>query len=408
MRFLHTSDWHLGQKLLYHDREEEHQLALDWLLSTITAERVEGLIVAGDVFDIGNPPNYARRMYFRFLTRLLDTGCRHVVIVGGNHDSPAMLEAPRELLQALRIHVIGAAPEARKDQLLELRAPDGSLEAVVAAVPFLRDRDLRFGIAGESGLERIQRIQEGITRHYLELASLAEEYAASGAPVIATGHLYAKGAQASDKQDNIYIGNIENIEAKDFPPLFNYVALGHLHRAQEVGGRREVRYAGSLIPLSFSETKDEKGVYIVDFDGSVLQEVRFAAAPGFRRLKTIEGNLEEVKQSLRRFDQRGGRELTPWVEVIVHAGEMIPQLDMQLKEFTQDMNLELVKIRLHRSGYRALDDQSDNGMELQDMTELEVFQKKCESFGSPPEELEELIATFLELRTWMNESTEEL
>ena len=117
MKIIHTSDWHLGQKFLYNDREAEHQMALDWLLDTITQNEVDGLVVAGDIFDIGNPPNYARRMYYRFLTQLIHTSCRHVLITGGNHDSPAMLNAPRELLQALNIHVVGAATENLEDEL---------------------------------------------------------------------------------------------------------------------------------------------------------------------------------------------------------------------------------------------------------------------------------------------------
>lgn len=407
MRFLHTSDWHLGQNLLYNDREEEHQLALDWLAKTISEFDVDVLLVAGDVFDIGNPPNYARRMYYRFLTGLLASPCRQVVITGGNHDSPSMLEAPRELLQALNMHVIGAAPEEQKDVLVELQDDNGDLLAVVAAVPFLRDRDLRYGVAGETGQERIARIREGLAKYYRNLGELALKYDGAKVPRLAMGHLFAKGAYASAKQDNIYIGDTENIDAAAFPEVFDYVALGHLHRAQTVGERETVRYSGSILPLSFSEKKDDKGIYLIDFEGPVLKETTFIQAPVFRRLKTIEGDLEKVKQSLRRFNDKGNRLLRPWVEVIVHTEEMIPQLDVELKEFTAAMDLELLKIRIDRSAYQALDDQAVPHENLKDMDELEVFRKKCHSYGCPPEEMEELEATFLELREWMNESKEE-
>ncbi len=406
MRFLHTSDWHLGQKLLFSDREEEHGQALDWLHRMIVEHQVDALIVAGDIFDIGNPPNYARRLYYGFLTGLRTTSCRHVVITGGNHDSPSMLDAPRPLLQALNIHVVGAATGEPSDELIELLDGQGKVEAVVAAVPFLRDRDLRYGVAGEGGQERQERIQEGIRRHYAELAEAAGGYRDAGVPILATGHLYARGAQASAKQDNIYIGNTENIDAADFPELFQYVALGHLHRPQLVGGREHIRYSGSLIPLSFSETKDDKGVYLVDFEQGRRGGIRFIEAPVFRRLKTIEGTLDEVKQSLRRFEERGERRLRPWVEVIVHTDELIPQLDVQLNEFTEGMNLELLKIRLQRLDYRGLNEQAVEEIDLQDMDALEVFRRKCESFGSPPEEQSALEATFRELQQWLTEKTE--
>ncbi len=407
MRILHTSDWHLGQKLLFNDREQEHQLALDWLRQVIAEQEVDVLVIAGDIFDIGNPPNYARRMYYGFLTGLLPTTCRHVVITGGNHDSPSMLEAPQQLLYALNMHVVGSAPEEKSSVLLELKNEKGKLEAVVAAVPFLRDRDLRFAVAGETGSERISRIQEGIRRYYREMGSLAEAYGKANVPVLATGHLYAKGAQVSAKQDNIYIGDKENIDASEFPAVFDYVALGHLHRPQTVGGRDTVRYSGSLIPLSFSETRDDKGVFLIDFDKKDLREITFLPAPTFRRLKTIEGDLEKVKQSLRRFSAHKERHLQPWVEVIVETEEIIPQLDVLLREFTADMDLDLVKIRLQRSRYASLDQQEATETNLYDMSALEVFRKKCDSYGSPPEEMEQLESTFLELQDWMNSRPEE-
>ncbi len=402
MRFLHTSDWHLGQKLLFKDREPEHQLALDWLRETILRYEVDALVVAGDIFDIGNPPNYARRLYYRFLTSLLGTCCKQVIITGGNHDSPAMLEAPRELLQALNVYVVGAAPESLEDELLVLRTDDGHLQAIVAAVPFLRDRDLRFAVAGETGADRVQRIREGIKRHYQQIAELAEAFREKDIPVLATGHLYASGAQASDKQDNIYIGDKENLDLADLSDIFGYVALGHIHRPQLVGNTERVQYSGSLIPLSFSETKDEKGVLLVDFTGSRLQEVTFVAAPTFRRLKTIEGTIEEVKQRLRKFDEKGGRELPPWVELIIHTEQMIPQLDVELREFTSEMDLELLKIRLHRQ-YSPLDAQTVEEEDLNALDELDVFRKKCRSYGAAPEEEKELERTFRELAEWMRE-----
>ena len=403
MKVIHTSDWHLGQKFLYNGREEEHQMALDWLLATIREQQADGLIVAGDIFDIGNPPNYARRMYYRFLTQLMGTSCRHVVITGGNHDSPSMLNAPRELLQALNIHVVGEVSEQLEDEVIEWRGQKGGLMAVIAAVPFLRDRDLHFSVSGEGGMGRVERIKEGLRRHYREIGNLVEEkYKKAEVPFIATGHLYATGAEASEKQDNIYIGNKENIAAADFPKVFDYVALGHIHRPQEVGGLGQVRYSGSLIPLSFSETKDEKSVYLLEFDGKHLTQVKSLPLPVFRRLKTIQGTLEEVEASLLRFGEKERGGLQPWVEVLLETDRIIPQLDKRLHELTADMELELLKIRIVKK-YQALDEQAQ-APELGELEELEVFKMKCQSYGSPPEEMEELVQTFLELRDWMEES----
>ncbi len=404
MKILHTADWHLGQKFLYRDRIQEHQAALDWLLSLIREEEIELLLVAGDIFDIGNPPNYARRMYYQFLTQLLNTGCRHVVVVGGNHDSPAMLEAPKDLLEALRVQVVGAASEQSERDVLLLKDANDQLEAVVAAVPFLRDRDLRSSLSGEKAEDRVQQIQAGIARHYQSLAEVCQTYTKPNVPIITTGHLYAKGATAADKQDNIYIGNMENIAAADFPSLFDYVALGHLHRPQAVGQSYHIRYSGSLIPLSFSETTDQKSVSIVEFSGrKMTRGVREVPIPVFRQLRTITGDLESVQKQLTTLSkQLSDNDLTPWIEVIIETDQMIPNLDLVLKDYLSDAPLELLKIRAKRQHY-ALDTQTEL-TDLDDLSPLEVFRKKCNSFGSPPEEMDELEATFRELQDWMQQA----
>ena len=193
MKILHTSDWHLGQKFISRDREEEHRLALDWLVQTIEKEGVELLIVAGDVFDIGSPPNYARALYYNFLKEIWRTGCRHVVVTGGNHDSPQMLDAPKELLQLLDVHVVGTASEDPAGEVLVLKNKKGEPEAVVAAVPFLRDQDLRRSASGEGGQERIERIKEGILGHYVAIGQAVEAFADLKIPMIVTAHLCVTG-----------------------------------------------------------------------------------------------------------------------------------------------------------------------------------------------------------------------
>ena len=400
MKILHTSDWHLGQKFIYNDRQDEHQLALDWLLDLIQKEEIDALLVAGDIFDVGNPPNYARSLYYNFLRNLLRTNCRHIVITGGNHDSPTMLEAPKELLKEFSIHVIGHATGNLEDEIIELKNEKGSIKAVVAAVPFLRDKDIRASVSGEGGLQRIERIKEGILNHYLELGKLVERYEKLDVPVIAMGHLFASGAEASDKQDNIYIGDTQNIKAEQFPKVFDYVALGHIHRAQAVGGQGRVRYCGSIIPLSFSEVKDDKGVNILSFKGRKIERNQAHLTPIFRRLKTITGSLEEVQERLKTLASKYQDGLRSWVEVIIETEELIPNLDGILRAFTVEMHLDLLKIRTNKKHF-ALDAQIEE-LDLEELTPLEVFRKKCNSAGNAPETIDALEITFRELLEGMN------
>lgn len=403
MRILHTSDWHLGQKFLHNDRETEHRLALDWLRHCIETHEVEALIVSGDIFDVGNPPNYALQLYYRFLTGLLGTSCRNIVITGGNHDSPSTLDAPRELLQALNIQVLGAAPENPEAAILELKDEKNRLLAVVAAVPFLRDRDLRQGGNTVSGFDRVARVREGIVQHYQQLAVCAAPYRQYPIPILATGHLYAFGAASSDKQDNIYLGDVANIEAQQFPDIFDYVALGHIHRAQAVGDAAHIRYSGSLLPLSFSEVKDDKSVCLLDFEGQKLRKIQQIPVPVFRRLKTIQGDLEAVKESLLRFADRPHGDLPPWVEVLIETDQYVPQMDVQLRDFAAGMELELLKIRVNRTGGNPDSDPETTSLALEDLEVTDVFRKRCEQFRIPEDESAALVQTFLELRQWMQE-----
>ncbi len=402
MKILHTSDWHLGQKFISRDREEEHRLALDWLVQTIEQEQVDLLLVAGDVFDIGSPPNYARALYFNFLKKVVKTKCRHIVITGGNHDSPQMLEAPKELLQLLDVHVVGAASEQFQDEIIVLKNEKGEPEAVVAAVPFLRDQDLRRAATSDGGQERIERIKEGILAHYVAVGEVvATHFAKLKIPKIVMAHLCVTGAEASDKQDNIYLGNVENIRADQFPGVFDYVALGHIHRPQAIGGRKQVRYSGSLIPLSFSETKDEKSVTLVEFNKDKLQSIQLLTVPIGRRLKSIEGSLTEVQERLEALNEKYKEELAPWVEVTVETDAIIPNLSGLLFDFTREMHLDLLKIR-SKHQYNPLDAQVTDE-QLEDLRPVDVFRKKCESAGRAPEDVEELVRTFRELEAWMSE-----
>ena len=381
MKILHTADWHLGQKFIHFDREQEHILALKWLIEVIKKEKIELLIVAGDVFDIGSPPNYAQKLYYGFFKALLATSCEHCVVIGGNHDSPSMLNAPKELLDIFNITVVSAATDNLQDEIIEIKAKNGDLKMVVAAAPFLRDRDLKSASMEETAFEKAEQIKLGIYKHYQNIAEICEKYKET--PVVATGHLFAKGAQSSDKQDNIYVGNLENISAEQFSSVFDYVALGHIHRAQKLGERENVRYSGSLIPLSFSEVQDVKSVTIVDFDGKKIKKIDVLDVPVFRKLKLFRGTLDEVKEKISKHNARllldeNEKQLRTWAEIQIESDTILPNLDLQLTDYVKDMYLDILKLRIIRSQ----ENQSKTvfvHQNLKDMSELDVFHKRLES-----------------------------
>ena len=151
MKLLHTSDWHLGRALYGRKRYEEHEGFLDWLAALIEGNDIDVLLVAGDVFDNGTPSNRAQEMYYRFLCRVTAAPHRHVVITAGNHDSPSFLNAPRELLKFLNIHVVGFASDSPAEEAIAIAGPNNEVRLIVCAIPHLRDRDIRTAEAGETG-----------------------------------------------------------------------------------------------------------------------------------------------------------------------------------------------------------------------------------------------------------------
>lgn len=396
MRILHTADWHLGQHFLSQERIPEQQLALEWLKETIIEQEIDAIIVAGDIFDVANPPNVARQLYYRFLTSLLGTTCRHIIIIGGNHDSPPMLDAPKDLLHTLNVHVLGCITGDLEDQILKLQNEAGDFELIVGMVPFLRSRDIRQAIVGESVSERLNNIQQGIRSHYEALAAILEPYRGKGVPIVTTGHLYATGALASAKQDNIYVGNIENIDAAAFPDIFDYVALGHLHRAQSVGDREEIRYAGSMIPLSFSEVKDKKSVCVIHFHENGKRDIEKIAIPSFREMKMLEGDVEAIRDQIQTLIKSSKEGLSTWLEILVNQGDYLPGFDVEIKTMIAGHPLEIMKFRT--SSNRRTLAEAEDFIDLHQLEEpLEVFRQKCVSDGISETDSKTLESTFREL-----------
>ena len=326
MKILHTSDWHLGHQLYQQKRDDEHRAFLDWLLKTVKENAVELLLVAGDVFDTGLPSNYALEMYYSFLARAAGNGCRQVIVVGGNHDSPATLQAPKPVLKAINVTIVGAADvENPGKDLVEVRDAAGIPRALVCPVPYLRDRDVYFPKFGESEEVRTRGIVDGTAAYYRAVANQAVErrraLGVNDLPIVATGHLFAQGMTRSGTERDLYVGNLGLFPVERFPPEFAYVALGHLHRPQVASGHAHVRYSGSPLPCAFDEAVYEKKVFL--FDSGNPAAVGEIAVPSFRPLIRAQGTLAAIGDVLAAIPEAP---LQPWVEVIYEGNSLVPDL----------------------------------------------------------------------------------
>ncbi len=403
MKILHTADWHLGHKLYNADRELEHQAALDHLIQIIQQEAVELLILAGDVFDTDMPPNYARKQYYRFLVALTKTTCRHVVVVAGNHDSANMLDTSSDLLKLLNVHVVGNLPENRAEQIIEIRDEHEELQAVVAAVPYLRDRDMRQGQPGQSIEERLASLRAGIEAHYAEIDLLLAEYKDLNVPIICTGHLFVAGGVRDGRSNTIHIGSLDVIDVNCFPKMSSYVALGHLHRPQKVAGLNHVRYSGSLIPMDFNEWNYAQVVLLLDFEGKTLQKVQAHKIKLARKLKFYKGDITKIREKLHQLKSEEG--LSTWLKLEIITDSYIPNIEEDLKPLLEGKNAEIMLVnQLSEASATNYNQEEKQLQNLSDMNPKEVFELKLDAEKIQSSKTRQVLEdTFSELLTWMQE-----
>lgn len=342
MRIIHTSDWHLGQNFYSKSRAAEHHAFLDWLLATAESHEVDAIIVAGDIFDTGSPPSYARELYNRFVVKLQQTGCQ-LVVLAGNHDSVATLNESKEILAYLKTTVVASA--GIEPFLLYRR--DGAPGAVFCPVPFLRPRDITVSQAGLSGQEKQQHLLTAITDYYQQQFTTACTLRGEQRlPIIASGHLTTVGASKSDAVRDIYIGTLDAFPAQNFPPA-DYIALGHIHRSQKIGGQAHIRYCGSPIPLSFDETGKNKSVNLVTFTDGKLAEVTALEVPPTQPLAVIKGDFAEICRQLEQW--RDAPADTPvWLDIEIVSSDYLADMQRKIQQVTEDLPVEVLLVRRSR------------------------------------------------------------
>lgn len=405
MKLLHTSDWHIGRTLYGRKRYEEFEAFLDWLVRVIQQHRIDALLVAGDVFDTSAPSNRAQQLYYRLLCRVAASCCRHVVIVAGNHDSPSFLSAPKELLKALDVHVVGSPGEDPQDEVLVLRDKQGRPELIVCAVPYLRDRDIRVAQAGESIEDKERSLVDGIRRHYAEVAARAEGRRAelyAEVPIVATGHLFAAGAQTVDGDGvrELYVGSLAHVNSGIFPDCFDYLALGHLHVPQKVSGLETMRYSGSPLPMGFGEAQQQKYVVLVDFksrtanpaDKTSQPDIELFPVPVFQKLERVRGDWDGIASRIHELAAEGS---PVWLEIIYDGTEVIGDLRQRLDAAISGTGMEILRVKNNRIVDRVLG-QIHEEETLDDLNLDDVFERCLAMHDVPEGQRPELLRAYQE------------
>ncbi|HEV7351093.1 exonuclease subunit SbcD [Telluribacter sp.] len=392
MKILHTADWHIGKQLHKYALDEDHRLFLNWLGDLIEERGIDLLLVSGDVFDTAFPSTAALGLYYGFLQRLIGCRCK-VVITGGNHDSPGVLNAPREILRHMDIRVVGCATDDCSDALLLF--PE--MNVAIAAVPYLRDVDLRRSVSGQSYDDRAEAVRQGIRTHYQQFIDLHQSRYRD-LTLLGMGHLYVSGATTSDSEREIHaIGGLAAFGCEHFPEGYSYMALGHIHKPQQLTDT--VRYSGSPLPLSFSERSDNKFVLELTLTDGKLTGVEALSTPKNRELRTFSGTIDEVWASLQAYAP--ATLLEPLLELNVIEPSFDPQksvqFDMLVREF-EKAPFRIIKPRLtFENRSKEADELFTVGTDIEDLSPRDVFTRRLENEDLDEETRSLLLEAFDEL-----------
>jgi exonuclease SbcD len=395
MRIIHTSDWHLGQYFYGKSRANEHQQFLTWLLTQVKIHDIDAIIVAGDIFDTATPPSYARQMYFNFISEIQSLNCQ-LVILAGNHDSVSMLAESKDLLNALSTRVIANVSdldnnENLAEQVFILKNSHKEPKAVICAVPFIRPRDVIKSQQGQSASDKSLSLQQAIVNHYQALFEQAQQLVKDSKlklPIIATGHLTALGVTSSDSVRDIYIGTLEALPSNAFPAA-DYIALGHIHRAQKVGKTEHIRYCGSPIALSFDEAKQSKRVLLVEFDSNHLTSVTDLIVPCFQPLAMVKTSLHELSQAVEtllaalNLSSENSKKL--WLDIELTDSDRLSDLQSRIETLVKDFPVEILLVRRAKQVRQQLIAAQQDNSTLSELTLDDVFSSRLdqEEYFSP-------------------------
>lgn len=305
MNVLHTSDWHLGVTLHRHSLHDEQACFLDWLHDVLQREKIDVLIVAGDIFHTAQPSNETRKLLYRFLSRVGTLpSLQRTVLIGGNHDSPATLHAPDDFYESLNVTVVGDARDATGDPdrlLVPVADDNGTVPLVIAAVPYVHAWFLG-GARRDDQAEENERttIRDNLAAIYDSCLDRARAQWPD-ARYIATGHLTCGTVNTDDYETPIHlIGGERGFDPDIFDPAWSYVALGHIHRAMPVDSDKRIWYAGTPVATRFQEAETKRIVRVCTLDEAGVAQ-RSLTVPVWRRLVDCRGTADEVTERMKKL-----------------------------------------------------------------------------------------------------------
>ncbi|WP_105188870.1 exonuclease SbcCD subunit D C-terminal domain-containing protein [Pseudoalteromonas sp. T1lg48] len=359
MRLLHTSDWHLGQLFYEHERIDEHQAFLSWLLTQLCEQAVDVLLISGDIYHTATPSSRAEKQFYQFIESAKSANPElKIVVIAGNHDSAKRITTAQPLLAQFDTQVIGHY-QHQAPELSVVNITKGEQHCLILALPYLRACDIPS--SGQSYSVSVQQAYNAMLDN--------SEFDAS-TNIIAMGHLHARGAAVSeDSERALVIGGEDAIGADVFPEQASYVALGHLHKAQCVNGKEHIRYSGTPFAMSFSERNYRHQCLLVEVADGALHSVNPLYIPTFRKLHLVpEGEvvpLTELCEQLSALPEDEHEQ--GYIRVRLSSRELSPDFREQIDSALTGKNLLFCGIERVRTQQQS----RQNDIEFQDLTQLE-------------------------------------
>jgi exonuclease SbcD len=334
MRILHTGDWHAGRSLRGRDRLPELEAVLDNLAAFVEQEKVDLLLISGDLFETGAPVASAERAVFWFLKRVGMAGAQSIVIAG-NHDNPARLEAWGTLAELVNVHVVPRPCRAETGGILEMTS-SAAEKAVVAAVPFAPVRGLVSAL-------QLAESETGAKQHYTDgmralIQHLALNFRADAVNLL-VAHVYIEGAVLAGSEREVHIGDEWAATPQALPPTAHYAALGHIHKPQQVrAAPAPTYYSGSALQLDFGEAGEEKSFVLVEAQPgrpARIERIPYKGGIPLLRVRAPLGDLDHLSDDLR---------VAGWLEVTVPVAEPDPDLNNKVRRLLPNAVRVLIEL----------------------------------------------------------------
>lgn len=358
MKIFTTGDWHIGNMFHGNDRLDEHKHFFNWLLDRLKEYQPDALLVAGDVFDNGNPSNAAQATYYSFLADVHKIAPEmHIIITAGNHDSPSRLESPRELLSIMNMKVRGSIkrywtnddndnPQRvtdYNDLIIPIRNNQNE-EVIILAVPYLRNDSVQG-----------TNYSDGVSKFLRELTDRARELHPDK-PIIMMAHMYAKGADIAtkDASEKIIIGGLEEVDMSNWENHPDYLTCGHIHKRQHIWGTEWARYTGSVLPMSFAEKDYSHGIDCITINDNNSISIEKLTYTPQHRLRILPENEEAltfaklkklIDKELSAHNDEKFHETFDYVTLKVVANQVTNDQIKELEDLIQKKNAVLCKIQ---------------------------------------------------------------